>query len=282
MGLGIQIMLLCKVKQFVSAKAVHDIRIAYSEYQNVMYDCETVPTNCHKTANGKWRGNSKDLFPLPDVAWKKLKGMNAGAEDDVCRIPLSQPYFFGLVLLVWVLTCFNELRKATLLMYYVVMLENVSSMKQALTKAGEDDQSVIISGMTVVVKSVVALLMYIPRVGITLFLLWCGCRWLLATNNFGDLILNAVALEFVLMIKEIMYVALTPLRNKMDLSVTTIQPYPKTWSSHWCNFLSTGLMLPFLMLVVFLYMTYFQQVLPGYNWDVKEVCEEYIKVRYAV
>ena len=33
--LGMQIFLLQKVKQFVSAKAVHDIRIAYSEFQNV-------------------------------------------------------------------------------------------------------------------------------------------------------------------------------------------------------------------------------------------------------
>jgi len=41
----------------------------------------------------------------------------------------------------------------------------------------------------------------VPRTIITCLLLWLGCRWLLATNNFADLVLNAVALEFILSTK---------------------------------------------------------------------------------
>ena len=45
-------------------------------------------------------------------------------------------------------------------------------------------------------KAIITFLVLLPRFGIACYLLWLGCRWLTATNNFADLILNAVALEF--------------------------------------------------------------------------------------
>merc|ERR1719324_47455 len=65
------------------------------------------------------------------------------------------------------------------------------------------------------------------RCVIACVLLFLGCRWLLATNRFADLILNAVALEFILLLKETTYLLLVPKRNQLELGTTTIDPAEK-------------------------------------------------------
>merc|ERR1719498_931526 len=124
--------------------------------------------------------------------------------------------------------------------------------------------------------------MFIPRMAITSVLLWIGCRWLLATTDFADLVMNAIALEFILLIKDCLYVALMPARSNIDLSLTKIQPFPKRLSPAWWNFADSFLLLLVAVLWVYLYMRHFQQVLPDYRWDVHDVCVEYIKERYKV
>jgi len=275
----IQVWLLSKVKQFVSAKAVHDIRIAYDKFELAMYGEE----NCTLTVNKKHRGIPGHFPPLAE-AQKRLNSMTDSDQDDICRIPLSQPHFFGLILLIWTMTILFELRKAFSLQLTIMMLPHVPTMAKALGADDDDsdDLGSVIRGMTFFHKFALGVLTFLPRVGIAGYLLWVGCRWLLATNNFGDLILNAVALEFILLIKEGLYNALMPYRNQFDLSNTKIHPYPKELSSAWWNFVNTVALLFIAVFWVFMYMYHWQQVLPNYNWDVHLVCEEYIKVRYAV
>ena len=49
-------------------------------------------------------------------------------------------------------------------------------------------------------------------------LLWFGCRWLVNTVDLGELLLNAVALEFVTSIDELVFSALAPMRTKARLA----------------------------------------------------------------
>merc|ERR1719183_2889565 len=136
--------------------------------------------------------------------------------------------------------------------------------------------------MTIGMKVGLTLLTFVPRLGVTLYLLWVGCRWLLATNAFADLILNAVALEFILLIKETLYTSLMPTRSHLDLTVTKIVPYPDHITSAWYNFVNSLFLLVISLAWVICYMKYWQQVLPGYQWDVHDVCVEFVKERYAV
>merc|ERR1719163_1784339 len=114
-------------------------------------------------------------------------------------------------------------------------------MNQALTKpsgdagAQKDEDSgsrratgevLEVTSLTVSAKLAIFVFGICPRVGIALYLLWIGCRWLLATNNFSDIILNAVALEFVLLFKDAIYLALVPTRNRIDLENTKIEAPP--------------------------------------------------------
>lgn len=269
--------LLLSFSQFVSARSVHEIRESYDTFEKTIYG-----ENTTLTTNGKHRG-ILELQPSFEEAMRRLNGLSEDERDAVCRIPLSQPMFFGLILLIWTLTCFTELRKAFELQFHIFMLETVPSMAQAMRQGEEKDNESgdMISGMTTYMKVLTTLIMFLPRVAITVYLLWIGCRWLLATTDFADLIMNAVALEFVLLIKEALYVALVPTRSRHDVKNTFFEPYPKTIPPAWFNFANTLLLLAIACLWVFLYMVYFQMVLPEYKWDVHDLCVEYINERYA-
>lgn len=280
----VQIWLLMKVKQFVTAKQVHDIRNYYDKFELAMYGEE----NCTLTVNGKHRG-IRDRLPPPDVQKERLYSLSEDDRDQVCRIPLSQPYFFGLILLIWTLTCVFEFRKAWNLQVTILMLKKVDTMEKALQEEDEeeDPEGFVIKGMTNCFKVVLTLLTFIPRIVVCLALLWLGCRWLLATFSFSDLILNAVALEFIMMIKEVVYNALMPFRNQIDLDHTKITAYPKTMPADAKSFVDTLSLLVMALLWILLYMgnpsfNGIQAVLPEYNWDVHNVCVEFIKERYKV
>jgi len=275
----IQVFLLAKVKQFVSARAVHDIREAYDTYEVAMYGEE----NCTLTVNGKHRGIPGFMPPLEE-AMKRLNGLKEDDRDSACRIPLSQPHFFGVILLIWTLTCMHELKKAINLQWTIVFLETVPTMGEAM-RQGDDENSEsdgVIKGMTVSMKVLITVIMFIPRILVTCYLLYVGCRWLLATTDFADLIMNAVALEFILLIKDVIHATLMPARSELDLSLTKIEPYPKEMQAGWTSSVSSLVLLAIANFWVFMYMSHWQAVLPEYKWDVHDVCVQYIKERYAV
>jgi hypothetical protein len=270
--------LLLSFSQFVAQRQVHEIRESYDLFEVTMYGKEHTTL----TENGKHRGILVYQPPFEE-AIKRLNSLSEDEKDMVCRIPLSQPLFFSLILLIWSLTCLSELRKAVEVQFHIMMLKTVPSMTLAM-RQGEDkweEEGDIIRGMTLYMKLLTLVIMFLPRVGITCYLLWVGCRWLLATTEFADLIMNAVALEFVLLIKEALYVALVSNRSHHDVTNTFFEHYPKTLAPEWYNFVHTLLLLAVACLWVFLYMYYFQRVLPEYNWDVHGVCVQYIKETYG-
>jgi len=282
--IAIQVFLLIKVKQFVSAKAVHDIRIAYDQFELKIYGEE----NCTLTANGKHRG-IPDRMPYLSEARERLDSMPEDDQSAACRIPFSQPYFFGTVLLIWTSRCVYELRNAYSLQATMMYLRTTDDMAHALKHNDHEDdpEDVFIRGMTIPFKIGLTLITFIPRVLITLYLLWVGCRWLLGTISFSDLILNAVALEFIMDIKEGLYNAYMPFRNQHDLDNTKIQPYPTHMPADSWSFVNTILWLFVAVLWVILYMGWpghqgFQQVLPGYNWDIHEICTQWVLNRFEV
>jgi len=278
MTIALQIFLLAKVKEFITAKAVHDIREVYDSYEFALCGAHT-----YLTVNGKHRCVDGFTPPLADMN-KALLTMSEDDQEALCSIPLSQPSFFGVVLFIWTLTCMLEMRKAVSLQMQITMLETVDDMGQSMHQAddGEGAHDGVINAMTAWMKMLLTVIMFVPRMLVTGYLLWVGCRWLLATTDFTDLLMNAIALEFILLIKEGLYHALTPARSHHDLTVTLMEPYPKKMTSTWWAFSNTV----FLMIVavgwVIFYMYYYQAVLPEYKWDVHNVCVDYLAERYKI
>lgn len=274
-NIAIQLFLLVQIKTFCTFKAVHDIQETYDKYEFLMYGSEESHTTL--TSNAKHRGLPE--FFRPEVFDKLPEEL----KDGVCNIPLSQPRFFMAVLFVWTLTCIGEVKKVfTLSASLLIATPTGASMVGALQASNEEDDGdgvrneKVIVHLTVLVKVVIAGLVLLPRLLITLYLLFLGSRWLAATNDFQELVLNAVALEFLLLLKNLLFYVLVPERNKRDLQHTEIMPPSKRQSASYWVFLGTSLW-AFVAAVWCVGYTYkWQQVLPGYRWDVSEACAKWI------
>mmetsp|Transcript_77977 Transcript_77977/g.172814 ORF Transcript_77977/g.172814 Transcript_77977/m.172814 type:complete len:377 (-) Transcript_77977:99-1229(-) len=274
----LQVALLGKIKRYVSASAVHDIRIAYDAYEMHMYNVTFL------SENGKHRGVegtfNEDAFDT----------LSFHMQTAVCQIPMSQPNFFFLILCIWSLTCLAEIKKSVdLFQSLILQPEHCESMVDSMCWSNEyESGDLIVARLTRRLKMLIMMLVIIPRLCITGYLLWVGCRWLLATNNFSDLILNAVALEFILVLKELIYRSLMTLRNKLDLGRTKVLPrYPKEQATvqAFTRTIVYGL-LAVLWVVIYMGIPHvfngFQTVLPDYKWDVNEACESWRDWRYCV
>merc|ERR1719460_3295669 len=71
---------------------------------------------------------------------------------------------------------------------------------------GEDDpEELVLPGLPKCVKVTLVMTVFGPQLYILITLLVAGCRWLCATADLTDLLLNALALEFVLNVKDLLY-----------------------------------------------------------------------------
>merc|ERR1712224_908999 len=192
---------LYNTKLYVSAKYVHDIRVAYEVFEDAMYQCRgvygngTFDTNqCYLSSHGHSRGKPE---ALPDLATRRerLEGMSEDDQGNACRIPFTMQFFLFTILLIWSLTCGSELKKTV---WTAIELGGLKRAKLRKCFEGENDPEgkkgeLVIVGLPCWLKSFLLFFMLI-RFVITCVLLWIGCRWLLSTTRFADLILNAVAL----------------------------------------------------------------------------------------
>merc|ERR1719189_378146 len=119
------------------------------------------------------------------------------------------------ILLIWALTCIGELQHAVRTYYNLIRnLPAVASNKDMLQKG---DDKMVVQGVSVCFKVVIVSCVIIPQVAIALVLLWLGSRWLTATTDFTDLLLNAVALEFIFCLKDLIYKTVISARSKKDV-----------------------------------------------------------------
>jgi len=171
----------------------------------------------------------------------------------------------------------------------ILHTETVESMTKSLKSTDDKtNKTFVIAKLTRKVKMILVFLVFLPRIGITTYLLWLGCRWLLATNSFSNLIQNAVCLEFIICLKDTVYFVLVPHRNKVDLQNTKIPPRRRREKGSIMAFTRTLAWGLLAALWVWLYMGIphvcdgLQAVLPGYKWDLHNTCEPWVSWRYCV
>merc|ERR1712107_200768 len=95
-----QIFLMVQTKHYVTAKAVHDVRIAYDAFESHMYAGHVTTT-----ANGFNRGVNGFFEP------KLFHSLDSDIQSTVCRISLSHPPFIFVILVVWTLSCVGECKE---------------------------------------------------------------------------------------------------------------------------------------------------------------------------
>eukprot|EP00931_Biecheleriopsis_adriatica_P051858 TRINITY_DN3010_c0_g2_i1.p1 TRINITY_DN3010_c0_g2~~TRINITY_DN3010_c0_g2_i1.p1 ORF type:complete len:469 (-),score=101.01 TRINITY_DN3010_c0_g2_i1:120-1526(-) len=265
-----QVYLLVCIGNFSAASAVMTIRKGYDAFEKHMYG-----GNVYINSNGMARGLEASFFKTENFATlsEDVKGV-------ACKIPFSQPNFLFLVLFIWTLMIVGELRSTSQMFNRLVVKTETSATMANATEPGED-QEVVIKRLTIPVKVVITLCVVIPRACINIVLLWMGCRWLAATTDFQNLVLNSVGLEFMMLLKDLMYNSLVPDRSKRDTTRMTVNVAHESTPPSPFSFLGTFVWGFAAILWVIIYIHSLQQVLPEYRWDVQEVCVPWMKENYA-
>jgi len=86
--------------------------------------------------------------------------------------------------------------------------------------------------------------------------------------------LNGLALEFVLLLQELIYAVLVPHRHQIATTSTMILPmsWPGKEKAQCFVFFGAFMWMAVAVGWVLLYIYKLQSVLPAYQWDVREVC----------
>jgi len=264
------------VLHYVTPSLVNESRKNYDIFQWHMYG--EVPSHFAVLTDGTKRG-------LPEFFQPELFASLPGhIKTEVCSIPLSQPLFFILVLFVWTVTCIGDIRKALDIFESLVIstptvesLEGIVVFVDATFHGARRAHNKIIVGLTWQLKVFITFILVIPRILLVCVLLWLGSRWLAGTNNFGDLIMNSVALEFILLLGNLLYVTLVPARSKRDCQSIEVCP-PSDKEAAGLYVYATSFLWGVVALAwAMMYTYYFQQVLPEYNWDVRDVCAGWLE-----
>jgi len=263
--IAMQVFLMFEFKRLITQRSVHEIRLLYNDFEMWMYEdfTEITSSGFHRGIMGHFNADRFD--DMPDHIDKEA----------ICSTPLSQPYFFICILMIWSFRVVDDLRQ---LVFYMDLLlkrtDTISSVRDMLEE-NKEDHTVVLRGLTLPFKALLLIFIFIPRLVIDLVLLWLGCRWLTATASFGDVLLNAIALEFVLLMKDLVYNAVVPKRNQWETG-SMLVPHKRKAHLDWKGCMGAFAWLIIVIAWVLLYVFKFQQVLPDYRWDIHQVCESYI------
>lgn len=265
-----QVFLLFEMKVLVTSVSTKEAREAYDQYEIWMYGND-IP-NMTKTANGYHRGKPANF----DI--NRFDSLPDDLKENVCQISLSQPTFFMAILICWTLVCAAEMRRTIELAVSLAWATpTVDSMADATVDTPESgDEAVLVTGLTRVCKVVAVIFILVPRFAVSCILLWLGCRWLTGTMGFSDVLQNAVALEFILLLKNLLYDTMAPHHNKMETRNTLILPNSDEERPSVSVFLGAFVWGVLAIAWVVIYIQFAQQVLPDYQWDVHVACADYL------
>eukprot|EP00929_Paragymnodinium_shiwhaense_P050365 TRINITY_DN25350_c0_g1_i1.p1 TRINITY_DN25350_c0_g1~~TRINITY_DN25350_c0_g1_i1.p1 ORF type:complete len:331 (-),score=65.27 TRINITY_DN25350_c0_g1_i1:236-1228(-) len=141
----------------------------------------------------------------------------------------QHPKFLALILVLWTLSSLIELRKVENFVAALQSLPWVSELGAMMHPDTDFDGNPTweIKGLTTGVYLAIMISITLPKILIVVGLFLLGVEWLASTKMPGDLILNALALAFVVNIDEQLYQALIPatVKEKMQfVTLTSLKP----------------------------------------------------------
>lgn len=212
-------------------------------------------------------------------------------KEELCNIALSKPDFLAAILWIWTLTMFEELKKIEH-QTRVLLSIPVTSNPHKMVSRDEDLGTLRIKRITPLLRGVLIGTVVVPKVLLMVFLTMAGFVWLTSTDLFADLILNAVALVFVIHIDEQIYLALLPNELKAHMAGTVLwspRKPEKTPEEHHAEVTAeltkTIVMLVSSIVIVALYLgpgQWFFPILPGFNGDIDILCKERRAIRQPI
>lgn len=261
-NLWLQGTILWYVHKYIVDQAVHETQVNYRKYHAEVF-------------------NPDGSFNLP--VWHKWKGPYMA----LCNLAVSKESFTFAILFIWTGRMLGEVRSIERLIrdiWHIKAMDSGSDMvKDVLGDDGEVAETHIV-GLTRCVRLALYMFVVIPKLLIAAILMFIGCRWLCATESFSDLILNALALEFVIGVDELVYDNFAPQAMKEWLEMTSICHYKgraKTKEGQVIvGYLRSMMYLALSLIWAWCYLKYIQQVIPGFQNDIQPHCDGWFLKKY--
>mmetsp|Transcript_12992 Transcript_12992/g.25510 ORF Transcript_12992/g.25510 Transcript_12992/m.25510 type:complete len:510 (+) Transcript_12992:19-1548(+) len=201
-------------------------------------------------------------------------------KNELCQIGMTSRFFYCVLLFVWVTSMLAEFRASAQLIHQVAQMP-LCHQGQDMLRMDEEEKISIIA-LTRRTRMLMYCFVCIPKIGISMYLLVLGCQWLSATTSFEALVVNTMAMEFVLHVDELLYEAFLPpsyRRQVEDINffIQERQPTPEEeeWRE-WSTYVKAFCFLLVGFAVVIVWSDFLQGVLPQDISDVKEHCAVYL------
>lgn len=221
-----------------------------------------------------------------EVFWKNWADFPD--KEPLCNIALSKADFLAAILWIWTLSMFEEFKKIEH-QTRVLLSIPITSNPHKMVSRDEDLGILRIKRITPCLRAALIGTVIVPKILIMVFLTIVGFVWLTGTGLFADLILNAVALVFVIHIDEQIYLALLPNSVKAHMAGTVLwsprraEKTPEELhaeASH--ELLRCIIFLVASIVIVALYLgpgQWFFPIIPGFNGDIDILCKERRAIR---
>eukprot|EP00930_Biecheleria_cincta_P086812 TRINITY_DN76061_c0_g1_i1.p1 TRINITY_DN76061_c0_g1~~TRINITY_DN76061_c0_g1_i1.p1 ORF type:complete len:401 (+),score=64.96 TRINITY_DN76061_c0_g1_i1:99-1205(+) len=251
LNLVLQLALLAYIHMYVVKPSVKRVQSQIQQFHGLVFDDE---------------GNF-----LAD-AWANYKG-----KSDLCQLGMSDPFFYKVVVFLWVLLIIRELRTTERLSRDLLSMPRCEDWRLMCRTTADKVQVVALTPCT---KFLLINMICIPKGIICIALMWLGCQWLTATTSFTDLVMNSIAMEFVTYIDENLYITLLPVAHRQQVSEINFLMHRKASGQRTKLFQAFRRSFVYLfMAVVFviLYPQYVQTVLPNNLQDLKVHCKHIVE-----
>jgi hypothetical protein len=203
---------------------------------------------------------------------------------------MTQLGFLASILFLWSLAMLMEFREIFNLHRHLHSIPNlpanIAHSEQVLEKDEAGQISYYLVAFSPVTRHLIYSIIIIPKYVICALLTFIGWRWLSASESFADLILNSLALQFVVTIDELIFASVFPERmtekvSALKMAVPREQFATEEEKLEQDNYeirrvyARSVLFLIFIVTLLGAYLVYLQQVIPGYQWDLKKPCASF-------
>jgi len=211
-------------------------------------------------------------------------GKNNDLPDSVCGITMWNKPFYYAILSLFGLRMLHEFRNIERVVRQIWFMPSCKIGKEMVVftdEVGTFGGECYLVALTRVMRSFTLIGVCLPRLVIAVWLLLLGWRWLSATHSFEDMVLNSLALEFIIHIDELLYHSVLPraVRNLVGRTKFFNEEEPKTFTAvereNQIGVVRTFIWLTLLGVGTVVYGQLIQDVLPP-NLDlIRTACTEY-------
>lgn len=209
-------------------------------------------------------------------------------QTELCGIGFANFGFMYAILFLWWMTMVNELRKNDRMLRTIQSVSHTDDPLQMVFVT--DDGAVHFKKLMKPVRWILYIVLVVPKILITVGLLLVGTVWLTATARYEDIIMNAIALEFVVQVDELLFSAMLPTficariaNTKFWKPVPEGDPLERKRTVFVRGYTRSYVYLFGTVTLVYIFLTYGQElpligVFPGFENDV--YCDEVFKKTY--